>query len=201
MSEELLLAVRQQRDRLEIEHLLDEEEANINYQNEDGISALHEATLNLNIDVMTLLLQRGAIVDLEDNFQRSALNCLEEYSGNSETDLLPAINLLLLFDANPDHANNAGDTLLKWAVFNGYVQITVCLLAADVLVTDDLIEEVQNGYETNMDDFDDVLDNALAARYHQITYLLEEARSQYVLAQEDDCLSSEIDSSINSSMR
>jgi ankyrin repeat protein len=195
MSEELLLAVRQQRDLVEIVYLLDEEEANINYQNEDGISALHEATLNLDINTMTLLLQRGATVDLVDNLGQTALNHLHaEYYDNDETDLLPAIHLLLHFNANKNHANHAGDTLLKWAVFNGYVQITACLLMAGARLTEDLFDEAQDGEDANTDEFDNPLDEGLASRYQQIIYLLGEAWNQSLLEQEDS-MSSELDSS------
>lgn len=132
MSEPLLQAVRN--NLLDSAQEILEEGASINYRDENGMTALMEATLNLNLDMMTLLLDTyHATVDLEDELAQTALNhAYIEYVGSNEDDLLPIIDCLLIHGAAPDHTDHAGGTLLQWAAFNGFIHIANLLLARGV---------------------------------------------------------------------
>ena len=168
MSEVLLQAIRDRHSIEEIESLL-VEGAEIGFQNDEGMTALHEATLNLDIPMMRFLLVRGAQVGQVDTLGRSALNhVFAEYQGDYENDLLPAINVLLEFHAAPNHAANDGDTLIQWAAFNGYTGIVTRLLAAGVSPLD-------------------AMDDALEGENQEMIELLENASNPA------DSLSSELD--------
>lgn len=132
MSEPLLQAVRN--NLLDSAQEILEEGASVDYRDENGMTALMEATLNLNLDMMTLLLDTyHATIDLEDDRGQTALNHVYmEYVGNNQADLLPIIDCLLIHGAAPDHGDSAGGTLLQWAAFNGFIHIANLLLARGV---------------------------------------------------------------------
>jgi hypothetical protein len=99
---------------------------------EDGRTALHEATLNLNPAMIEVLVMHGALnFDARDNDGLSALDHIgAAYDGEDETPLLPVLNRLLQHGANPslnpdiDAVNQA----LFWAAFKGFTQIVIALL-------------------------------------------------------------------------
>ena len=143
MSEVLLAAVRDN-DFEEVVLRL-EAGANVNYQNNEGLSALHEAVLNLNIEMITYLLDRGAQIDQEDEGGLTPLNhSYDEYNHDNEAPLLPIINVLLNAGANPDHAPNG--TLVCWAAFNGFQGIVNRLILADADLTDAEDEALDGGH-------------------------------------------------------
>jgi ankyrin repeat protein len=131
MSNELLLAVRQR--QIEEVRALLAEGTNVNFQNEAGLSALHEATLNLDVPMITLLLQQPEIcVGLTDISGNSALNHLYfEYIQGDENILLPALDLLIRSNVNLDHPDETGLTFIHWAAYNGYCAIVTRLLDAN----------------------------------------------------------------------
>jgi ankyrin repeat protein len=131
------------------------EGADVNYQNPDleteGYTALMEATLNLDVRMMTYLLQQGAEVNREDHNGMTAINHLyAEYIGNDEADLLPALELLHAFHADLDHTNFATqDTLIQWAAFNGHINIVMYLLDKGI-DPNQAIEEAREGENPEM---------------------------------------------------
>jgi len=141
MSEELLLAVRHNAPLHEIQALLSDPRIKVNFQDREGTTALHEAALRRNIPIMDLLLRRGANVAPEDHQNNTALHYVYlYYTGDNENELLPAINKLLEHRANPNHANDAGDTIVKWTAFHGHINIMKRLLLANADAKDAMIE-------------------------------------------------------------
>lgn len=156
MSEVLLQAVRA--------NLIDEvpqlitEGANVNYRNADGMTALMEATLNLNIPMMTLLLDvYHADVHLEDNQGQTALNHVYLEHLDAEENILPIINLLLTYHANPSHMDATRGTLLQWAAFNGHCQIARRMLEAGC----EAETAIEDAYEGGDQEMIDLLENAI----------------------------------------
>lgn len=146
MSELLLQAIRDKHSPDEISQLI-AEGADVNYQNDDGMTALMEATLDLNLPMMTrLLVEHHAEVDREDSEGQTALNHVYlEYVAGVEAPLLPIINLLLTHQANPNHTDRHGATLFQWAVFNGYINIADRLLREGV----DPASAIDDAYEVD----------------------------------------------------
>jgi uncharacterized protein len=145
MSKELIAAAKKRNNLDEIELLL-EEGAAIDFQNEAGITALHEATLNLDTITMRFLLNNKAKVGLQDKQGQSALHHVyAEYTGDNEQDLLPAIRLLLEFNADPNQTDSDGDTLLKWSAYNGYINIARELFSHGANFTDAVMANAVNG--------------------------------------------------------
>ena len=139
MSLVLLQAVRQNVSSDEVALLLDEG-ADVDFQDDQGMTALHEATLNWNVPTMRLLLNRGAAVNAVDHRGLAALNHVyKEYDGDDETGLLQIINLLLDHQAEPNHRDGDGDTVIEWAAFNGHRRIVERLLTAGVPANDALV--------------------------------------------------------------
>ncbi|MCX7091217.1 MAG: ankyrin repeat domain-containing protein [Legionellales bacterium] len=148
MSEELVVTVRNRGSIAEVTALLAEPGLNIDYQDANGMTALMEATLNLDIPMMTLLLtqQPKPTVDLEDLRGNTALNHVYiECEIDNEAALLPAINLLIANDVDVNHTSESDDTLIEWAAYNGHLDIVRRLLAVEGSVIGTALEDAQNG--------------------------------------------------------
>ncbi|MCR9192344.1 MAG: ankyrin repeat domain-containing protein [Gammaproteobacteria bacterium] len=141
MSEELLLAVQHNAPIHEIQALLRDPRIKVNFQDRDGTTALHEAALRRNIPIMELLLRHRAKINLKDRQKNTALHYVYlYYTGENEHDLIPAINTLLARGANPNQANDIGETIVKWAAFHGHIAIMRCLLDANADAKDAMID-------------------------------------------------------------
>lgn len=169
----LLIQAARQRLLEDVQDLINEG-ADVNFRDEEGRTALIEATLNLDIPMMTYLLETAeANVDTEDNFGQTALNHIyEEYTGNNETDLLPAIDLLLRYGADPNHCSQSGDTFLQWAAYNGYMSIAQRLLAAEVDPSLAILEARQGEHEEMIQ----LLETAMASFNQQQESELDEVK-------------------------
>ena len=139
MSRDLLDAVRDQDSLVDIAYFLDYDGANINYQDENGYTALMEAAMYLDIVRMRFLLGRQASVDIVDNENKTALNHVcANYDKKSEDSLYYAIELLLISGANPKHNSGTIEPLLNWAASNNYIKIAAHTLAAHDYTEDEL---------------------------------------------------------------
>lgn len=132
MSEVLLQAIRDKHHPDEISQLI-AEGADVNYQDKNGITALMEASLALNLPMMIKLLEvHRAKIDKEDVNKQTALNhAYVKYLGDEAT-LFPIIDLLLTKSADPNHPDQNNNTLLQWAAFHGHINIARRALTAGV---------------------------------------------------------------------
>lgn len=152
MSEELLLAIRRDEDPEDIVYLLDVEGVDIDYQDREGYTALMEATLIRNIPILKLLLERNASIDLVDINGMSALNHVYGEEDIEEHCLLPIINLLLDYDADYQHVDNEGDSLLKCAAVNGHITVVARLLQfTDINLADAMNFAIEGGNQAMID--------------------------------------------------
>lgn len=150
MSLELLEAIREGDDLEEITALLNIEGTDVDFQDDNNTTALHEAVLSLDIPIITLLLNRKADVNLEDSSGNTALNLLYvDYVGNNEADLLPVLRLLQRAGADLDHPDSHDDTFIKWAAYNGHEAIVKLLLDADVS-GHSALTEAREGHHQNI---------------------------------------------------
>lgn len=127
------LLIQQARDRNfeNVQFLLEEIEQDVNFQDEYGHCALHEAARNLDIAMLYLLLENEANPNLANHEGRTALNhAYAEYHPDAEAALLMTISILLDAGASPDHTDQHGDTALCWAAYNGLINIAQCLIEA-----------------------------------------------------------------------
>ena len=100
----------------EVKSLL-ERGAQINFQTNDGTSALHIASQNGHIDVAKLLIEKGAKVDLLNNDQCSPLMIACEH------ELTDVVQVLLEHDADTYLRNKKGQTALEIAKEKNHVDI------------------------------------------------------------------------------
>ncbi len=133
MSQELIQAVRDHNYSIAEQLLVNG--AAVNFQDEDGISALHVAANIQSVEIINLLVMHGADVFLRDKRGLNALNHLvEEYDAdveNAELELLPTLNLLLNLKVPINNTVEAtGNTILHWAAWNGFEKIVRRLLQA-----------------------------------------------------------------------
>lgn len=103
----LIYAIMSEQDRSVISMIA--MDAQLNAQNNFGISALHMATFLHRIDYMEILLKKGASVDIKDNAGRTPLLIATE---NSMPEIM---DLLLNFKADVNITNDNGDTALHAA--------------------------------------------------------------------------------------
>ena len=111
-----------------------EKGVDVNYQREnDGWTALIRASYfsysnNFRIDIIRLLIEYGANVNLQDKDGYTAL-VFASYNGHTE-----AVKLLLANGADPDLQDNNRRTALMYASHNGHIEIVKLLLAAGAKV-------------------------------------------------------------------
>ena len=105
-----------------VQKLLESDTAPDNYFGEDGSSALLLASENGNTDIVYMLLDNGAQVDLQRKDGASAL------MGASAQGHLQTVALLLANGASPDLQDMNGNTALMFASDVGHVQVAALLL-------------------------------------------------------------------------
>lgn len=105
-----------------VEMLLNANPANINKGDQNGETPLHVASRNGSVDIMNLLLERGADIDKPDNDREtplhSASRCGKERS----------VRLLLKEKAKTDRTDNDGETPLHAASRRGHESVVAVLL-------------------------------------------------------------------------
>ena len=114
---------------VEIFSMLLEKGAEVNSRSMgDGCTPLHIAADTGQVEIMTILLERGANFEVKDDQRRSPL-CIAVERSNVE-----AVRVLLEKGANPNAAAKAGWSLLHSAVFSGNIKIVRLLIekGADV---------------------------------------------------------------------
>ncbi len=121
----------------------------IDEQNSEGQTALHCAALAGSDEVVTVLLDRGAQTDLQDNSKRTALHCAA-LAGSDEV-----VTVLLDRGAQVDVLDDSGDTPLHCAACNDKVEVARLLLErgaqANMLKAFTLLlkQKVQNDSDNN----------------------------------------------------
>lgn len=182
MSQELLITIRNRGSIAEITALLVEEDTDIDFQDDSGMSPLMEAVLNPDMDTLELLWAHNPqpTIDLEDQRGNTALNHIYlEYDGEDEDMLIESLNFLLARGANANHNSETEDTFIEWAAYNGHVNIVTRLLEVQATVGS-AIEDARAGIlQAN--------NNEERGKYETIIGLLTAA------AQPDDSMSSEVD--------
>lgn len=105
---------------------------NINVQNIFGNTPLIYSSMRNRIDIVELLLQRGADVNLQDNFGYTSL-IWASYYGSIEI-----VKLLLHYKAKINLVTDKGNTALMYASLQGYKEIVEILLhnGADKYIKD-----------------------------------------------------------------
>ncbi|XP_032823211.1 caskin-1-like isoform X3 [Petromyzon marinus] len=95
---------------------------NINHQDEDGFSALHHAALNGNTEIMNLLLEAQAHVDMKDNKGLRPLH-YAAWQGKVEP-----LRILLKAGSSVNLQSGDGQIPLHLSVQNGHYQVSELLL-------------------------------------------------------------------------
>lgn len=171
MSSDLLEAVRCKDSLDDMAYYLDYEDADVNFRDANGITALMEAAMNLDIVRMRFLLHRGARIDMQDNKKRTALNHVyADYQGDNEGALFLAIDFLLAECADPTHNYEDGDTLLNWAASNRYARIIRHILSIHTYTENELwdalelvrgVRDIESLLEDKMEAYVDIADNTV----------------------------------------
>ncbi|ACL75846.1 ankyrin repeat domain-containing protein [Ruminiclostridium cellulolyticum] len=88
---------------------------NVNFQDENGYSYLHCAAQVKSIEIATLLINKGAIIDIQDKYGKTPLMvAISDYNGDDKM-----IKLLLEYGANKEMENNYGISAIKVAAMKG----------------------------------------------------------------------------------
>ncbi|XP_052267192.1 caskin-2-like isoform X3 [Dreissena polymorpha] len=95
---------------------------NVNYQDGDGMSGLHQAALMGHTEIMEILLQNGASVNLKDNKGMIALH-YAAWQGKTEP-----VHLLLDWQSPSNEAAHGGETPLHLACQHGHFDVVNLLL-------------------------------------------------------------------------
>ncbi|XP_023933691.1 caskin-2, partial [Lingula anatina] len=95
---------------------------NINYQDNDGMAALHQAALVGSNEIMRLLLDGGAAVDIKDNKGMRPLH-YASWQGKVEP-----VQILLQYGANTNDAAENGESPLHLACQHGHYEVVNLLL-------------------------------------------------------------------------
>lgn len=120
-----------------VEILLNTNPANISKGDEGGETPLHVASWKGNIDIMNLLIERGADIDKPDDGRETPLHTASRWGRER------AVRLLLKEKAKTDRTNNDGETPLHVASRRGHESVVAVL----VKEYDD-IDEVNNNGKT-----------------------------------------------------
>lgn len=101
----LMHSILDSKPSIEIIEFLIDQGININHLDSgQGWSALHFAAQDNKVDIVNILLNAGAKIDVVDNFGNTPLwRSIMSFNGNSET-----INFLLAHNANPKIKNYTG---------------------------------------------------------------------------------------------
>ena len=107
--------------------------ADINHKDKDGWSLLHWATENEHIEVLEYVLSLGLDVNVVDNNGWTPLFCAAKNNSNVEF-----LKKLIAFDADINHKDKDGRTLMHFVAGNGQIEVLEYILSLelDVNVTD-----------------------------------------------------------------
>lgn len=92
---------------------------NLNARNEGGVTALHMAVRDRNVEAVRVLLECGADPDIEDRgrgstpLRRAVANTGRQGTGGKTHHAIEITKLLLAFGANPNHINRSGKTIVE----------------------------------------------------------------------------------------
>lgn len=111
-------------ENIDIIKLLCDKNTNINLVDEDGMSALYDASAKGLVDIVSLLLKYGANKDIASNDGTTPLIIASCYNQSD------VVNLLLHHNANIEAKTKKGMTALLYAVSYGNIEIVKVLLAA-----------------------------------------------------------------------
>ena len=120
--EELISAIRKKRDIAEIRQIITGVE-DINQPDNDGITPLHIAAQNGNIEIVTQLLAAGANVNIADSEGTTPLYMAAFYG------FIEVLEKLLNAGANVNITERFGTNPLNTAIFKGYKNIISKLIA------------------------------------------------------------------------
>ncbi|KAF6034271.1 CASKIN2 [Bugula neritina] len=113
---------------------------NINYQDEEGMAAIHQAALQGNAACINLLINNGAQADIKDNKGMRPLH-YAAWQG-----LMEPVTLLLQAGASPVEPSNNGETPIHFACQHGHVEVVLLLLKYKA---DPTVES--HAYKTSLD--------------------------------------------------
>lgn len=105
----------------------------INAQNDDGLTALHLAATNGNVDAVKDLIEAGADINAQNNEGCIALH-LAAANGHVE-----AIENFIEAGANIDAQDNEGCSALNWAAANSHFEATKYLIKKGASITNQLL--------------------------------------------------------------
>ncbi len=98
----------------EVKQLL-ESTIDVNFQDKNGYSYLHCAAQVKSIEIVALLIDKGAIIDIQDKYGKTPLMvAVSDYDGDDKM-----IKFLLEYGANKEMENNYGISAKKVAAMKG----------------------------------------------------------------------------------
>ncbi len=113
---------------LKIINMLLQAKADVNIRDGRGLTALMWAASRDLPDIVRILIDNGAIVDLQDYFGDTVLKWLANYKENKN--ILEIIKILLDAKANPNTQNKFGSTPLTAAIENRFPEMVNLLIKA-----------------------------------------------------------------------
>ncbi|XP_060582122.1 caskin-2-like isoform X1 [Ruditapes philippinarum] len=116
------LLQKSHRSSSKLKHKSSTKKVNVNYQDGDGMSGLHQAALMGHTEIMELLLENGATVSLKDNKGMIALH-YAAWQGKSEP-----VHILLDWKSPSNEQALGGETPLHLACQHGHFDVVNLLL-------------------------------------------------------------------------
>ena len=148
MIDDLFKAIRNNNIDL-VEKLLIEHDDDVNAEDDDGNTPLHEAASNNNIEIAKLLIEHGANVNAEADDCRTPLH---EAASNNSTEMA---KLLIEHGANLNAEADDRRTPLREAASNNNIEIAKLLIEHGANTIDDIFgrtPEIPNSPDDTMDD-------------------------------------------------
>jgi hypothetical protein len=129
-----------------LKHLLNTG-ADVNYQNQDGKTALYYTSLTGHIGLSNFLLKKGADIELASN---SGVNALHVATKRGDPEM---VRLLLERGANVDAKDRSGNTALTISLFNSNIEISAIILSTKIIKHSDRSnKEEQSMQESSLKD-------------------------------------------------
>ncbi|MFP4300113.1 MAG: ankyrin repeat domain-containing protein [Spirulinaceae cyanobacterium] len=143
----------------EIVELLIAYEAKVNLTTNFGTQPLHSAVMGGNLDIIKLLIENGAFIDVKDSEKLTPLNCILHYPAAKNR--IEVANFLIKNNADVNTKDLDGIMPLHKAIVKSYQEIAILL--------------IQNGAEINsrMKNGKTPLTLALEGGYENLTELLK----------------------------